>query len=206
MRLIFLRHGDTEVKVEERVQEVNSPLSEAGKLQVKKVVKDLIPFNIDLIVSSPLPRARDTAMIINESLHKELSFNELLSEVKWPSELEGEKTNGPKVEEYRNLRNEKNVSDISWHYSDEENFEDLKNRATKLLGQLRKLKGENVLAVTHSTFLKVIVSVMCHSDKLTWQVYYDFLTFTKPRHVSISTFNLTDKGKWNLDMWNFLNE
>lgn len=206
MRLIFLRHGDTEVSVDERVQKVSNPLSEAGKLQAKKVIKDLIPFNIDLIVSSPIPRARDTATIINDSLHKELSFSELLAEVKWPTKLEGIKTDDSKVVEYRNLRNEKNISDASWHYSDEENFSDLKDRATKLLEWLKELKGENILAITHSTFLKVVVSVMCHGDKLTWPIYYNFLLFTRPKHTSISTFNLTEKGKWNLDMWNLLNE
>lgn len=113
MRLIFLRHGDTKARVEEVVQERNNPLSEEGKLQAKKVVVDLIPFNIDLVVSSPLPRARDTAQITNESLRKELSFSELLAEVKWPSELEGKKTDDPEVAKYRSLRNEKSVSDVS---------------------------------------------------------------------------------------------
>lgn len=206
MRLIFLRHGDTEAKVEEIIQERNNPLSEDGILQAKKVVKDLVPFNIDLIVSSPLPRARDTALIVNKSLHRELVFSELLAEVKWPSELEGIKTDDPEVIKYRSLRNEKSVSDFSWHYSDEENFGDLKSRATRLLFWLKGLKGGNILAVTHSTFLKVIVSVMCHGENLTWPIYYDFLTFTKPKHTSISTFNLTEKGKWSLETWNMLNE
>ncbi|MBI2310588.1 histidine phosphatase family protein [Candidatus Collierbacteria bacterium] len=206
MRLVVVRHGDTEIKVGECVQEIDNPLSETGKLQAERVVKDLVLFNIDLIVSSPLPRARDTAIIINEALQKELCFNGLLTEVKWPSALEGKKLDDPKVVEYRNLRNEKNNSDVSWHYSDEENFEDIKNRAIKLLAWLKELRGENILVVTHSTFLKVVVSVMCHGDKLTWPIYYDFLTFTRPKHTSISTFNLSDKGKWNLDTWNMLNE
>jgi len=206
MRFVFLRHGDTEEKAEERVQEKNNPLSEAGKLQAAKVIKDLVPFKIDLVVSSPMPRARDTAMIINNSLQKEVVFSDLLVEVKWPTKLEGIRVDDPKVVEYRTLRNEKNVSDVSWHFSDEENFADLKMRAMKLLEWLKGLKGENILVVTHSTFLKVIVAVMCHGEKVVWPIYYDFLTFTRPKHTSISTFNLTDKGKWQMDIWNWLNE
>ncbi len=206
MRFIFLRHGDTEAKVEEVVQRINNPLSEAGKLQAEHVVKDLVPFKIDLMISSPFPRARDTSMIVNKSLQKELIFSDLLAEVKWPTELEGISVSDPRVVDYRKLRSDKSVSDVSWHYSDEENFVDLKARAAKLLGWLKGLKGENILVVTHSTFLKVIVSVMCHGENVTWPIYYDFLSFTRPKHTSISTFNFTDKGKWQMDTWNMLNE
>lgn len=202
MRLIFVRHGDTEVKAEEFVQSVENPLSEAGVLQAKEIANRLINYNIDLIVASPLPRTRQTAIIINETLRKPLSFNNLLAEVKWPTELEGKKLDDPKVVEYRKLRNKNNIAGSQWHYSDEENFVDLKIRAGELLDELKDLKGENILAVTHSTFMKVVVTVMCHGDNVTWPIYYDFLNFTRPKHTSISTFNLTNDGKWHLDSWN----
>lgn len=202
MRLVFVRHGDTEMDVNEYVQPMANPLSAAGILQAKEVANRLTEYNVDLILSSPLPRTRDTATIINETLHKELIFNDLLAEVKWPTELEGEKLNDTKVVEYRKLRNENNAAGLAWHYSDEENFIDLKARARKLLEELNELKGENILAVSHSTFMKVVVTVMCHGGQVTWPVYFDFLNFTRPKHTSISTFNLTDDGKWRLDTWN----
>ncbi len=202
MRLIVVRHGDTKIKVEDYVQPIENPLSEAGILQAKEVAQRLSDYKVDLVVSSPLLRARDTATIINETLHRDLTFNKLLAEVKWPTELEGKKLDDPKVVEYRKLRNEHNIAGSPWHYSDEENFIDLKTRARRLLDELKGLKGENILAVTHSTFLKVVVTVMCHGDKVSWPVYYDFLNFTRPKHTSLSTFNLTASGNWQLDSWN----
>jgi probable phosphoglycerate mutase len=198
----MVRHGDTAADVDEIVQPVDNPLSETGIIQARGVAPSLIKYNIDLIVSSPLPRTRDTATIINETLHKELTFNKLLSEVKWPTVLEGLKMDNPKVTEYKNLRNEKSISDPLWHYADEESFLDLKNRAAKLLDEMKEWPGKNILIVTHSTFIKVLVTVMCHGENVTWPVYYDFLLFTRPKHTSISTFNLTLEGKWRLDTWN----
>lgn len=206
MRLILVRHGDTETKVEEGVQSPENPLSETGILQAKKVGKHLAKYNINLILSSPLPRARDTTELINETLQKKIVINDLLVEVKWPTILEGKKLDDPMVKEYRKLRNENNIAGTTWHYSDEENFIDLKTRARKLLDEIKDLKVETVLAVTSSTFMKVVVMVMCHGDDVTWETYFDFLDFTRPRHTSISTFDLDEKGKWHMDAWNMLNE
>ena len=166
------------------------------------MAEKLLGYDFEIIVSSPLPRAVDTANLINEKFNKKLIFNDNLAEVKWPTALEGVSVEDPRVIEYRQLRNQNNVSNISWHYADEENFVDLKNRATKLLAELVELKVENMLAVTHSTFMKVLVTVMCHGKDVTWPVYYDFLTFAKPKHTSISTFELDAKGKWHMDSWN----
>ena len=202
VKLIFVRHGDTELNVNEYVQPFSNPLSASGILQAKDVAKRLDNYNIDLILSSPLPRTRDTANIINEAVQKDIIFNDLLAEVKWPTELVGKKLDDPKVVQYKRLRNENNIAGSDWHYSNEENFIDLKIRARSLLNELMGLKGENILAVSHSTFMKVVVSVMCHGDNVTWPVYFDILNFTRPKHTSISTFYPTNDGKWHLDGWN----
>lgn len=202
MRLIIVRHGETEVSVEDVVQSPNNPLSKKGILQAKEVGKHLLKYKVDIILSSPLPRVIDTANLINETLHKRIVINPLLVEVKWPSELEERKLDDPLVIEYKRLRNEKNSAKSDWHYSDEENFIDLKERAKKFLNELKGLNEENVLVVTSSTFMKVLVMVMCHGDGVDWQTYYDFLIFTRIKHTSISTFDLTEGGKWNLDSWN----
>lgn len=206
MRLIFVRHGDTVAKVEEGIQSPNNPLSELGIIQAKKVGHELVKYNIDAFLTSPLPRARDTSDLINETLHKEIIVNDLLVEVTWPTALIGKKLDDPMVEEYRKLRNENNIAGTLWHYSDEENFIDLKTRARKLLDEIKSLKVQTVLAVSSATFMKVIVMVMCHGDDVTWETYSDFLNFTIPKHTSISTFNLDEKGKWHLDMWNLVDD
>lgn len=69
MPLYFLRHGDA---VESpHFHDTQRPLSEAGKRQIQTVARFLrgSRHELDLILSSPLVRARDTAEIIRDALN-----------------------------------------------------------------------------------------------------------------------------------------
>ncbi len=66
-RLLMIRHAQSEWNAQGRWQgRADPPLSELGKSQTRQVVEQLGP--VDMIVSSPLERARHTAEIIAESL------------------------------------------------------------------------------------------------------------------------------------------
>lgn len=67
MNLIFVRHGQTDWNLEGRIQgSVDNPLNENGINQAKELAMFLKDRKIDLIISSPLIRAQQTANIINE--------------------------------------------------------------------------------------------------------------------------------------------
>ena len=73
MKLLFIRHGQTEPNRQGRMQgqEVNEPLNETGIAQVEDAVQHL-PQSIDVILSSPLKRAFQSAEIINKKFNKKL--------------------------------------------------------------------------------------------------------------------------------------
>lgn len=78
----FVRHGETDWNKERRVQGQSSdiPLNETGKAQARHAGKILSQENIDLVISSDLSRARDTAKIIAEATGAELSVDSKLRE------------------------------------------------------------------------------------------------------------------------------
>ena len=66
MRLILIRHGQTEWNREYRVQgQADPPLNETGKAQAEAIARALQHEPIRAIYSSPLSRALDTALAIN---------------------------------------------------------------------------------------------------------------------------------------------
>ncbi|GAB2526309.1 histidine phosphatase family protein [Nocardiopsis aegyptia] len=61
-RLVLLRHGQTPMSVERRFAgRGDIPLTDAGHAQAAAVAHRLASWPIDVVVSSPLARARDTA-------------------------------------------------------------------------------------------------------------------------------------------------
>lgn len=77
----FLRHGQTRWNVEGRFQgHTDIPLNELGLAQARDAAKILARCPVDLIVASPLIRARETAEIVAEHIRKPLQFDDELRE------------------------------------------------------------------------------------------------------------------------------
>ncbi len=70
MKLYFVRHGqtDTNVAAEKNLEitDNDAPLNQTGIAQVRETAQMIRPIKFDVIVSSPLQRAIQTADIINE--------------------------------------------------------------------------------------------------------------------------------------------
>jgi phosphohistidine phosphatase len=79
MRLYFLRHGEADWPNWDRPDD-ERPLTERGKKEMRKVAKFLRALDIPLddILSSPLPRARQTADIVAERFELHVREQETL--------------------------------------------------------------------------------------------------------------------------------
>jgi probable phosphoglycerate mutase len=63
--ILLARHGETEWNREGRFQgHANPPLNEAGRAQARELAEQLAPVAIDVVYSSDLERARETAEIV----------------------------------------------------------------------------------------------------------------------------------------------
>jgi probable phosphoglycerate mutase len=67
LTLLAIRHGETELNVAKRYQgHGDSPLTENGRKQVSSLGHRMGKMNFDMLISSDLGRARETATIIAE--------------------------------------------------------------------------------------------------------------------------------------------
>lgn len=94
MKVKFVRHGETDLnRPVRRMQGVsNYDLNENGIKQAEETRDKLASENFDIIISSPLKRARHTAEIINEAHKLQLIFDDRIIERNY-GELEGEVVN-----------------------------------------------------------------------------------------------------------------
>lgn len=69
MRIYFIRHGETDWNRELRLQgREDIPLNDNGKTQAIRCAASIKELAVDLIVTSPLQRARDTAHMIGNEI------------------------------------------------------------------------------------------------------------------------------------------
>jgi len=81
MRILFVRHGQTDWNTIRRVQgRTDIELNDLGKKQASVVREKLSGEKIDLIISSPLKRAMQTAQIINENRQIPITFDDRIIE------------------------------------------------------------------------------------------------------------------------------
>ena len=66
MKIYVIRHGQTDVNVENRINSLNDDdLNEIGIIQAKQVGKKMEKIEYDFIISSPLTRTKHTANLLN---------------------------------------------------------------------------------------------------------------------------------------------
>lgn len=80
--LLFVRHGETDWNVERRWQgHADQPLNETGRAQARELAASLADRPIDVIYTSDLARAHETAMIVGEQLGRSVLIDPRLREV-----------------------------------------------------------------------------------------------------------------------------
>jgi broad specificity phosphatase PhoE len=150
MKLYVIRHGETEWNQQKVMQgSIDIPLNENGKEQALKTGELLKNIHFDLIISSPLLRAKETSEIINKNYNKEIIIDERLSERNY-GEFEGvKKANMPYNDFWDyNLNNK---------YEKAENIRGFYNRIVGLIEEVKvKYNKKNILFSTHGGVCKVI--------------------------------------------------
>jgi broad specificity phosphatase PhoE len=94
MRLVLIRHGETDWNIEGRYQgQADPPLNESGIAQSHILALNLAPLGLDVLYSSPLKRATQTAEIIKVHLNLPLYLEPRFMEIhqgKWQNRLRAE--------------------------------------------------------------------------------------------------------------------
>jgi len=192
--IYFLRHGQSANNASNLRQGPTGKLSEKGLEQARFVAERFKDTPIDVILVSPYERAKETATIINETLRKPIEYTNLLIERKNPSEIVGKNADSPEVKKIMDLI-DRTFHDNSLRYSDEENFQDLKNRAIKLLNALAKRKEKRIMCISHRIFLKMVLSYIEEGEKLDSHRFaeLDLLNSMNNAAITVCTYNPLDK-------------
>lgn len=196
----FVRHGESEGNEKGIHQLSSSPLSEKGREQAGFLATRFETIPIDIVITSPMERARETAVIIGKHTGHEVIESELFQEVRRPSVIIGKDTDDAEVLEIRKERDE-HVTDETWRYSDEENFKDLKERAGKALQYILDRPEKNILIVTHGEILRIIISAMAFGDSLTGEIARKFMYVFAASNTGITKIEYSNFG-WFILVWN----
>lgn len=157
MDILITRHGQTEWNVLKKVQgKADIDLNDNGKNQAELTAKKLELEKIDLIISSPLKRALQTAEIINQSKNIQIIIDERISERDF-GEFEGKETADFNFEEFWSYKENK-------EYERAENIKDFFDRIYKFLDEIKETyKNKRILIVTHGG---VSIPMKCYFSEI----------------------------------------
>jgi broad specificity phosphatase PhoE len=169
----FIRHGETDWNREHRIMgQKDIPLNATGKLQAQNVARLLKICSIKTICHSPLIRAKETALILNETLKCQLIEVDSLKECCWGTfegELKGDK---PYLEQWIN-----GLTPESAESCDEFKLRVLESVKLSLIHQ-------NPLIVSHGGVYWALQQLLCKNI-----VHHNSAQNCVPFHFSLSGSN-----------------
>ena len=179
----FVRHGVTAWNKEGRAQgSSNIPLDEEGVETAKKLALRLADEEWDVIFTSPLTRARQTADLIAAQSGVKVMEDERLRErsgglIEGTTELERQQKWGP---QWREL-------DLQF-----ETAENVVARGLEFVNeQVQKNPNQRLLVVSHGSFIKRIIVALMEDDKYTIKIDNASLTIINIEKKSCLLLNDT---------------
>ena len=141
MKVYIVRHGEVPHNALKQYNNENEDLNENGIRQANELKEKIKNINYDIIISSPLLRAKHTAQIINVN-NKKILINDKLKE-RNPGDLSGKPLTVTNRDEYWNYN-------TTIKYGTSENIREFFKRIYNFLDDLKKEDYESVLIVAHS--------------------------------------------------------
>jgi len=159
MKLFLIRHGETAWNKDERFRgRTNIPLNDNGILQARLTAKFLFKYKIDVIYSSPMLRALQTAEEINRERDIEIRVDEGFADMDF-GQWEGMMVSEVR-EKYPELFSVWVSTPDRCQVPGGESFRMVLDRSLKTIDEIRKLKGiDTVLVITHRV---VTMLLLCH--------------------------------------------
>lgn len=150
MKVYFVRHGEStynKLNLCNSNPKVDVHLTELGKKQVEKVAEGLKDKKIDLIITSEFPRTKETAEIINKYHNAPIKVDPRI----------GERNSGifdgrPIAEFRKFIKGRK----LTAKPPKGESFLEEKKRVIRFLKDLKKMKYESIVVVTHEQVMRII--------------------------------------------------
>lgn len=199
--IYLIRHGESAGNAGNFRQDKLSPLTEKGVRQSARLAQHMKAFPIEVIVSSSMVRAEQTALILSQNIGKNVVSSDLFIERRRPSIIEGRSKTDLDVNIIeKTIRT--NFTTPNWRHSDEENFEDLKQRAQLGLSYLSDRSESHLAVISHKYFSRVMLGVVLFGDTFNAHECVALSNVFTMANTGISILKLHPHKRWKIDVWN----
>ena len=201
--VFFVRHGESTGNSSDKYQLDSSDLSVKGIKQAELIAERTRLLQAEALIASTMPRAHQTAQAISWATGLPIESSDLFVERRRPQAQQGLVRTSPEALLMDELMM-KNFCEPGYRLADEENFEDLKERATKALSLLINHEKEIILIATHGLFLRVLLAQATLGDSLTASIMSTFIGTYQTSNTGLTVFHHDDKrlNPWSVITWN----
>ena len=162
VRFFLVRHGETAENIQMRYLGTrDEPLTEKGVLQARQAAEAISQLRIKIVVSSPMRRARDTALQIQQACGLELRLDSRLAEGSFG------RWEGLSREEVLKLGGEDAEMLLRWESDSSiappggESIQHIQQRVTQLVDELAaEFPDRSVVLVSHVGPIKALIAAV----------------------------------------------
>lgn len=158
VKIYLIRHG----RQNSRLCNVNVSLSEEGRQQAKLLGERMKTWNIERLYCSDLIRAVETANIINESLHVDVTVEPDLQEIDF-GEMTG-RSDEENAQYFAFFKKKLNSRKCDLAYPGGESGEDVYQRGFPIINKIAHSYDGNIAIVTHGVFIRCMLSGLLGVD------------------------------------------
>ncbi|MFA4820163.1 MAG: histidine phosphatase family protein [Candidatus Aenigmatarchaeota archaeon] len=193
MRLILVRHGETVGNVKSIAQgHVQGSLTKKGVKQAKLLAEELKKYKIDVIYSSDLQRATNTAKIVSK-YHKNVKINH--------TKILRERSMGIFENKHMKFvlahRENSKLPRHLWRPPKGESYEDIQKRVIKFLEKIKKKHAnDTVLFVAHGMVNRIIIRTLMKKSLRNAHK-------TEQENTCINILESTKNGKFKIKIINY---
>ncbi len=178
MRIFCVRHVRASFNTTRRPKDATSIPPES--FMSAAITSEKLPNDLNLIVSSPITRARDTARIIAQKKNLQVDISSLLREIDRPTFILGASYDDEQHQDYmRQRKHAIETCNPNWKYGDgDESFGELKVRAIELKKwAIKQFLGKKLAWISHSNILSMFVGVVRFGENTSdRQLFHGFKT------------------------------
>lgn len=191
-KVVYLvRHGQSEDNAVPVFQAYDSPLSAKGKQQASQLAARLKHIKFEMLLSSPQPRARETADAIAVATHTPVVVSELFEERRKPVSVNGKPWSDEQAATTWRAWNDSLVQpDV--RVEDGENREDIFARADQALAYLEHRNEHSFVVVSHGYFIRTLIARALLGDELPPDILQRLYWRTSLENTAITVLRYED--------------
>lgn len=200
----FIRHGETDGNASNLFQHSDISLSEKGKEQAKRIAERCRSLDAEIIISSTMARAQQTAEAIAAETQLSVESSADLREVAVPSALIGQDKNGAEAEKFNHYLENFLYQEPDEKFEDAENYSEVIGRVQSVFKMLEAKPEEKIIVVSHGRFLRSVFAFVLanQGDARVSGIIDTSMKMMDNTAVSVLQFGQFEPDKWLLSIYN----